>query len=195
MHVALRTWHHRLLITSSRVLHSSMPWFAYLGFVVLIGPSLAWPVGSWADTALGFDLTTDYIDGYGPGPWSVDYLRGSRWMGPRNPWPLAPYDYLDPAMDYPYPYYPRGMDVSKEKYVKDYPYGETEVGVRDSMSVRPNGYRPRAPYFPRPSFRPMDRYYYDYDMPLFSSRMFAAGMGTPRTSSLRTGGDFMYLRR
>ncbi|KAG8193819.1 hypothetical protein JTE90_029553 [Oedothorax gibbosus] len=182
-----------------------MPWFAYFGFVVFIGPSFAWPVGSWADTALGFDIQTDYMDGY-YGPWSADYLRGSRYSGipgPRSLWQYAPYDYIDPAMDYLYGAhpYPRGMDVSKEKYVKDYPYGETEVGVRDSVSVRPGGYRSRAPYFQRPSFRPMDRYGYnpyasDYDMqPFFSSRMFAAGLGTPRTSSLRTGGDFMYLRR
>lgn len=189
-----------------------MVWFAFLALIPLLGQSFAWPVGSWADTALGFDLTTDYVDGY-YGPWSMDYLRGSRWMGlpgPRGPWSYDYQDWTNPMIapaDYmyngAYPY-PRSMDYSKEKYVRDYPYGETEVGVRDSVSVRsPRLGLSRPPFLQRPSFRPMDRYSYpyasDYDQPLlppvFNRRMFAAGMGTPRASSLRTGGDFMYLRR
>lgn len=179
-------------------------------------PSDSLPVGAWADTALGYDLTTEFMDGY-YGPWNLDYLRGNRLWGlpyARGLWPgdryaldapLDTFDFANPlgvgldflrTPEYLYNGFPtKTVDVAKEKYVRDNGLYDTEYGVRDSISVRPGlprSSRYLAPYLASPYSRARS---YDYDMLPYNRRAFAAGLGTPRPSSLRTGGDFLYLRR
>ncbi|GFY78874.1 uncharacterized protein TNIN_404411 [Trichonephila inaurata madagascariensis] len=176
-------------------------------------PSDSLPVGAWADTALGYDITTEFMDGY-YGPWNLDYLRGNRLWGLPYSRGLLPSDRyaLDVALDAYDPlalgpdflrtpeylyngFSPKTVDVAKEKYVRDNGLTETEYGVRDSISVRPGlprSSRYLSPYLASPYSRAR---MYDYDLLPYNRRAFAAGLGTPRPSSLRTGGDFLYLRR
>ncbi|GFT28653.1 uncharacterized protein NPIL_590271 [Nephila pilipes] len=180
-------------------------------------PSDSLPMGAWADTALGYDITTEFVDGY-YGPWNFDYLRANRlwglpysrglWPGDRYPLDVAldSFDYANAmgvgpdflrAPDYLYYGSPtKTVDIAKEKYVRDNGLYDTEYGVRDSISVRPGlprSSRSFAPYFAPPYSRA--RSLYDYDLLPYNRRALAAGLGTPRPSSLRTGGDFLYLRR
>ncbi|GIY91049.1 spider silk-constituting element SpiCE-CMa1 [Caerostris darwini] len=152
-------------------------------------PSLAYPLGAYADSAYGYDLVDDYY-----GPWNPEYLRGGqRWWGlPSRAWELNA-DPLDLYYGSPY----TAVDGGRERFVRDYTISETDYGVRDSGTAYYPPLRSRysAPW---PVYGPQARGLY-YNAPLYDSpynrRMFAAGIGTPRSSALRNGGDLTYLRR
>ncbi|KFM60127.1 hypothetical protein X975_14716, partial [Stegodyphus mimosarum] len=108
-----------------------------------------------------------------------------------------PFDYLYRAT------YPKTVDFAKENYVKDSLLGGTEVGVRDSIAVRPGFvrspysryYTTLSPFFRSTGLRQLDGYYYPYSADYNYRQLASLGVGYPRPASLRWGGDQTILRR
>ncbi|CAL1281950.1 unnamed protein product [Larinioides sclopetarius] len=145
-----------------------------------IQPSFSHPLGIFADSAEGFDISTDF-DAY-TGPWNY----GNRWWGgngrlfggSRGLWPTDGYvENVDYDYGYNYGNPLRTVDVGRDRVVRDVAVTETDNWVRDQTTYRA---------------QPRIRYSYN-TVPV--RRVYSSGIGGPRTSSLRTGGDLLYLRR
>ncbi|GBM12597.1 hypothetical protein AVEN_146780-1 [Araneus ventricosus] len=175
-----------------------------ISIALAIQPSFSYPLGIYADPAQAFDISTDF-DAYN-GPWNYGnrwwggfggslggyggslggyggslggYGGSLGWGGSRGLWPYDGYvDNWDYDYGYNYGYPTRTIDVGRDRLVRDFAVTETDNWVRDQTTLRGT-----------------PRYRYGTSYGAWPRRVISSGIGGPRTSSLRTGGDLLYMKR